>query len=75
MADADATYTPERIRDISEHVYKMKLEQSCKGDVERMLQKDREADPDDNGKKLRNRAACYDGTTRVYLKVLGLMDN
>lgn len=70
MPDADHTYTPERIRDISVLVYKAKLEQSCEGDVERMIAKDK-----DNGEKLRNRAACYDPTTRVYLQVLGLMDN
>lgn len=70
MPDPDHHYTPERIRDVSEAVYRAKLEQSCKGDVERMIAKD-----GDGGKKLRGRAACYDGTTRVYLQVLGLMDN
>ncbi len=55
----------EAVRDISEKVYRLKLEQSCKGDVERMIKKD-----GDSGEGLRRRAECYDATTRVYLKVL-----
>lgn len=70
MADADHHYTPERIRDVSEAVYRARLEQSCKGDVERMIAKD-----GDQGQKLRNRAGAYDPLTRVYLQVTGLMDN
>ena len=53
------------IRDISEAVYRIRLEQDCKGNVERMIAKD-----EDNGEKLRNRAASYDALTRAYLKVL-----
>jgi hypothetical protein len=66
--------TPEKVRDISEHVYRRRLEQDCKGNVERMLAKDREKDPEDNGKKLRGRAAQYDALTRIYVEVLGLDD-
>lgn len=62
----------EKIRDISEKVYRLRLEQDCPGNVQRMLDKDREVDPDDNGKKLRNRAASYDPLTKAYLKVFGL---
>lgn len=62
--------TPEQVRDISEAVYRLRLEDDCKGSVARMLAKDAEKDPNDNGKKLRNRAASYDALTRTYLKVL-----
>ncbi len=58
-------YTPEQIRDISVEVYKMRLEQDCKGNTERMLKKD-----NDGGVKLRGRAGAYDSLTRCYLKVL-----
>lgn len=59
--------TPDQIRDISVEVYKRRLEDSCRGDTERMLKKDAEKDPNDNGKKLRGRAACYDPLTRHYV--------
>jgi hypothetical protein len=62
--------TPEQIRDISVEVYKIRLEESCKGDVERMLKKDEEAAPGDKGKRLRNRAGSYDPLTRAYLRVI-----
>lgn len=52
---------PERIRDISEAVYRERLGDGGKGMVE--------ADGD-GGKKLRARAYAYDGLTRAYLKVL-----
>lgn len=60
-------YSPDEIRDISEAVYKIRLEEGNmpKGAVERML-----ADDNDDGKKLRQRAAAYDPLTRAYLKVL-----
>lgn len=60
------TFAPEYIRDISEKVYRLRLEQDCAGNVERMIAKDEDA-----GQKLRNRAAAYDPLTRAYLKVLG----
>lgn len=65
---ADAKHTPEQIRDISEAVYCLRLEDASgggKGAVERMIAKD-----GDDGEKLRNRAAAYDQLTRAYLKVL-----
>jgi len=65
------TFDPEYIRDISEQAYRIRLEQDSAGNVERMLKKDSEIDPDDNGKRLRGRAASYDPLTRAYLKVLG----
>lgn len=66
MTDPKATFDPAYIRDVSEQVYRMRLEQDCHGNVERMIAKD-----EDNGEKLRNRAAAYDPLTRAYLKVLG----
>jgi hypothetical protein len=60
------TFDPEFIRDISEGTYRLRLEQDCHGNVERMIAKD-----EDEGQKLRNRAAAYDPLTRSYLKVLG----
>lgn len=65
------TFDPRYIRDISEQVYRLRLEQECEGNVERMLAKDAETDPLDDGKKLRNRAGQYDPLTRAYLDVLG----
>ena len=60
------TFDPEYIRDISEKAYRLRLEQDCSGNVSRMIAKD-----EDEGQKLRNRAAAYDPLTRAYLKVLG----
>lgn len=59
-------WSPEYIRDISEAVYRARLEQDCPGNIERMIAKD-----EDTGEKLRNRAGSYDALTRVYLKTLG----
>jgi hypothetical protein len=61
------TLDPEYVRDISERVYRIRLEQDCAGNVERMIAKD-----EDDGKKLRSRARAYDSLTRVYLEALGL---
>lgn len=60
------TFDPEYIRDLSEEAYRLRLEQDCAGNVERMIEKD-----EDQGEKLRNRAGAYDPLTRAYLKVLG----
>lgn len=60
------TFDPTYIRDISEAAYRHRLEQDCPGNVQRMIEKD-----EDQGQKLRNRAASYDPLTRVYLKTLG----
>jgi len=65
------TFDPEYIRDLSEKVYRIRLEQDCDGNVDRMLSKDAQKDPADGGKKLRNRAGQYDPLTRAYLDVLG----
>ena|ERR1700744_947531 len=77
-------FTPDQIWDLSEKIYRRRLEDDCpeirdhngritrKGNVQRMLEKDAEADPDDNGKKLRNRAKSYNPLTRAYLDILGV---
>lgn len=69
--DPKPTFDPEYIRDLSEKVYRIRLEQDCAGNVERMLAKDAEMDSMDDGKKLRNRSGQYDPITRAYLHVLG----
>ena len=61
------TFGADYIRDISESVYRIRLEQSCEGNVARMIAKD-----EDGGETLRNRAASYDPLTRAYLKALGI---
>lgn len=60
------SFDPEYILDISEKVYRIRLEQDCKGNTQKMLDKD-----NDGGKKLRNRASAYDPLTRAYLSALG----
>lgn len=60
------TFDPAYIRDISEQTYRLRLEQDCAGNVDRMIAKD-----EDQGQKLRNRAGSLDPLTRAYLKVLG----
>jgi hypothetical protein len=60
------TFDPSYIRDLSEQVYRVRLEQDSPGNVDRMIAKD-----EDSGEKLRNRASAYDPLTRAYLKVLG----
>jgi hypothetical protein len=60
------TFDPKYIRDVSEAVYRARLEAACPGDVEKMIKKD-----EDNGETLRNRAGQYDPLTRAYLKALG----
>jgi hypothetical protein len=60
------TFDPEYIRNISETVYRSRLEQDCAGNVARMIEKD-----EDSGQMLRNRAGQYDSLTRHYLAALG----
>jgi hypothetical protein len=58
-------FYPEHVRDISEAVYRARLEDNKAGAVERMLEKD-----GDGGTLLRSRAGSYDVLTRAYLRVL-----
>lgn len=62
---ADTLRRAEEVRDISVEVYKRRLEDSQAGAVDRMLAKD-----EDDGSKLRSRAASYDALTRAYMAVL-----
>lgn len=59
--------TVDEITDISEKVYRIRLEDDCKGNVERMLAKD-----GDGGAKLRGRAKAYNALTRAYLVALNI---
>jgi hypothetical protein len=70
MSDDDLIFDPERVRDVSVAVYKLRLEDASgggNGAVARMLKKD-----GDGGKKLRNRARAYDPLTKAYVTVLGV---
>lgn len=58
-------YHPDHVRDISEAIYRRRLEDNRKGAVDRMLAKD-----GDGGVLLRQRAGAYDALTRHYLEVL-----
>ena len=63
------SFDPDLVRDISEQVYKLRLEDPTgggRGSVQRMIDNDK-----DSGDKLRNRAGSYDALTRAYLRVLG----
>jgi hypothetical protein len=64
---AKAKFAPDYIRDISEQVFRIRLEQDSEGNVARMIEKDK-----DGGEKLRSRAGQYDPLTRAYLKALGV---
>lgn len=62
-------FAPSYIRDISEKVYRAKLDDMSGGGPgasDRMVEKD-----GDEGQKLRNRAGQYDSLTRFYLDALG----
>lgn len=65
--DKPPSFDPEYIRDLSEKVYRIRIEQDSAGAVDRMLAKD-----DDGGKKLRNRSGAYDPLTRAYLAALDI---
>jgi len=59
-------FDPVVVRDISERVYRERLEaESGDGAVDRMILKD-----GDSGAKLRERAACYDSLTRSFLRAM-----
>lgn len=71
---ADAKLTSDQIDDIVEVAYRIRLEDDCKTNVERMLTKDREADPEDNGKKLRNRSRSHRGVVIATLQAIGAIE-
>ena len=69
-------HTPEQVRDISERVYRQKLDNEC-GEGTAKITDDAIAKGilGTNGKprlSIRERAASYDKLTRVYLDVLGI---
>lgn len=71
-----AKHTPDQIRDISERVYRQKLDSEC-GEGTAKITDDAIAKGilGTNGKprlSIRERAASYDKLTRVYLDVLGI---
>lgn len=62
------THSPEFVRDVSEAIYRIRLNDTSgggNGAVDRMIAKDK-----DDGQKLRGRAAIYDPIIRVALDVL-----
>lgn len=61
--------TPDELRDISERVYKDLLGEV---DTKRMLAKDAEKNPADNGKALRGRARFYDSQVAATLRAIGM---
>ena len=72
-------YDPEYVADISTEVYKDQLNQENpvgkyaedkRTAVERMLDKDREKNPNDNGQRLRERAQIHASVVRSTLKAL-----
>lgn len=58
-----AEFLPERIRDVSEAIYRDRLGPT---DTASMLAKD-----NDGGAKLRERAGSYDSLTRSYMRAMG----
>jgi hypothetical protein len=69
-------HTPEQIRDVSERIYRKKLDSEC-GDGTAKMTDDGIANGimSPNGKpkiSIRNRAGAYDRLTRLYLEELGI---
>lgn len=61
-------FDPQLVSDISEKVYRRRLNDECgPGADTRMV-----ANDEDDGKKLRGRARAYDPLTRTYMRVLGV---
>lgn len=58
--------TPEQVDDLCEAVYRLRLEADCKGNVQRMLDKDK-----DGGKLLRSRSRAYRPIVMATLQALG----
>lgn len=61
--------TADELRDISVLVYKDMLGTD---DTSRMLKKDAEKNPADNGKALRGRAGFYDSQVAATLRAIGM---
>lgn len=69
-------HTADQVRDISEKVYRSKLDAECGENTAKMTDDDIAAGrmgPDGKPRmSIRSRAAAYDKITRVYLDVLGI---
>lgn len=69
------TWNPEFIRDLSEKIYRKKLDSECGEGTAKMTDDDIAAGkigPDGKPKmSIRNRAAIYDKLSRLYLEELG----
>jgi len=60
--------TNEQIDDITEVVYRIRLEQDCQTNVKRMIEKDK-----DGGAKLRGRSRSYRRTVEAVLEAAGVI--
>lgn len=74
--ETKVTHTPESVRDISEALYRKKLDSECGKDTAKMTDDDiANGVLGPNGKpkmSIRDRAGTYDKLTRLYLDVLGI---
>lgn len=68
------TLSPEQLGDLCDVVYRIRLEQDCRTNVERMLAKDREKDPTDTGGVLRRRADAYGPIVKAVLQALEIIE-
>ena len=66
--------TPEQLADLCNVVYRIRLEQDCRTNVERMLTKDHEADPEDTGQKLHRRAQSYGPVVKAVLQAIEMVE-
>lgn len=66
--------TPEQLEKLCDVVYRIRLEQDCRTNVERMLEKDREKDPTDVGEALRRRAQSLGPVVKACLQALELVE-
>jgi hypothetical protein len=72
-------YTAEYVRDISEQVYRRKLDSECgEGTAKRVDDDIASGVNGPDGRpivSIRNRAAAFNKLTRIYLEVLGALDD
>lgn len=67
-------FTTEEIADIADVVYRIQLERDCRTNTKRMLDKDREKDPEDTGQLLHRRAQFYRHAVTATLQAIGIME-
>lgn len=63
-------WTPDEIDDLCERAYRVRLEDDCRGNVDRMIEKDK-----DGGEKLRARSRSYRPFVMATLQALDLVDS